>query len=107
MNKEKIITQLVETLNSPFISALSDPVRIDIMKVLLTEGALDVNSIADFFQQDRSVISRHLSKLKMANIVLANKDGRHTFYSVNGKYLIAQVDTISKLFKSCYKKGCC
>jgi predicted transcriptional regulator len=49
MNKEKIITQLVETLNSPFISALSDPVRIDIMKVLLTEGALDVNSIADFF----------------------------------------------------------
>lgn len=52
---------------------------------------------------DFSVVSRHLSQLKNAGVIEANKKGREVYYSLNAKELSQFFKELSNYFASCEK----
>jgi len=64
------------------IRALSDPTRREILRALRT-GDLTSGEIASRFPMTAASVSHHLSVLKDADLVQAERDGRNVVYSLN------------------------
>ncbi|MGD6834881.1 autorepressor SdpR family transcription factor [Sutcliffiella halmapala] len=62
--------------------ALSDENRRRILDIL-RDRDLTVGEIADHFEMSMPGISQHLSVLKNANLVFAEKKGQYVYYSLN------------------------
>ena len=62
--------------------ALSDATRREILR-LLREGDLTAGSIAENFSMSKPSISHHLSVLKNAELVSAERRGQEIVYSLN------------------------
>ena len=62
--------------------ALSDPTRREILE-LLRAGPRTSGEIADKFSTSWATISRHLSVLKDAGLILAERNGQHVVYELN------------------------
>ena len=65
-----------------FFKAVSDPTRIQIMK-LLTKTEMCVSDICTHFKMKQPSISHHLNILKNAQIVRSRKEGKEVYYSLN------------------------
>jgi DNA-binding transcriptional ArsR family regulator len=98
--RERAAARIVELLDSPLLSALAEPARLDVMRVLLVHGAGDIASIATHLPQDRSVISRHLKTLQDAGIVRSHRDGRRVIYEIDGTRFIGALEGIVSEAKS-------
>ena len=61
---------------------LADPTRRDILE-LLRSGARTSGEIADAFPTSWATISRHLSVLRDADLILAERQGQHVVYELN------------------------
>jgi DNA-binding transcriptional ArsR family regulator len=62
--------------------ALSDETRRQILK-LLQDGDMTAGAIADNFAMSKPSISHHLSALKQADLVTAERHGQEIVYSLN------------------------
>ena len=62
--------------------ALSDPTRREILE-LLRSGPRTSGEIAAKFTTSWATISRHLSVLKDAELILVERDGQHMIYELN------------------------
>ncbi|NEO52903.1 MAG: winged helix-turn-helix transcriptional regulator [Okeania sp. SIO3B5] len=78
--------------------ALSDPLRIKILELLLKQE-LCVCDICDRLQVSQSKLSFHLKNLKEASLVKSRQDGRWIYYSLN----LSQFENLEK-YLSEYKK---
>jgi ArsR family transcriptional regulator len=81
--------------------ALSDPYRIKIMQAIKEEGDwLQCQAITQMFNLAQSTISHHISQLVDADLLHAEKDGRHARYKINkevfGDYVSYLKDFTSK-----------
>lgn len=92
--------KLAELLDTPFLRALAEPARLEVLKILLVQGSGDVASIADKLPQDRSVVSRHLRTLEEAGIVRSTWQGRHRIYEIDGRTLVDRFDSLSTEVRS-------
>ena len=80
--------------------ALSDPIRLQILKKLYSEESVCVCKLVDMFDISQSKLSYHLKKLLSANLIDKTSQGKWNYYSVN-KDSISRVltyDVIQKLF---------
>lgn len=80
--------------------ALSDPIRLQILKKLYTEESVCVCKLVDLFDISQSKLSYHLKMLLSANLISKTSIGKWNYYSVN-KYSISRVltyEVIQKLF---------
>lgn len=89
-----IAAEVKAILDTDFFTALCEPVRVDIIRRLITVGASDVKTIAQGMSQDRSVVSRHLATLERAGITASRKSGRRVEYDINGPDVVAKVSQI-------------
>ena len=80
------------TLDSELFQTLSEPIRIELLKVLAVKGPLDITTVASGFPQDRSVISRHLKMMESAGILVVVKEGRKSLYRVNGAAFLEKLE---------------
>lgn len=72
--------------------ALSDPYRIRIMKAVKDEKDwLQCQAISAMFNLAQSTISHHINQLVDADLLHAEKDGRHARYKVNKQVFSAYV----------------
>jgi DNA-binding transcriptional ArsR family regulator len=62
--------------------ALSDPTRREILR-LLRQGELTAGAIADNFAMSKPSVSHHLSTLKAAGLVFAERRGQEIVYSID------------------------
>lgn len=87
--------------NIDFIfKALSDPIRIKILKKLYSDESVCVCELTDIFDISQSKLSYHLKLLLSANLINKTSKGKWNFYSVN-KDTISRVltyEVIQKLF---------
>lgn len=87
--------------NIDFIfKALSDPIRIKILKKLYSAESVCVCELTDIFDISQSKLSYHLKLLLSANLINKTSKGKWNFYSVN-KDTISRVltyEVIQKLF---------
>lgn len=91
-------------MNSELVfKALADPNRIKILNKLCSKDcACNVGEVACCCTVDLSVVSRHLSILKNAGIISAEKRGKQVFYRVNRKEVAALLrQTADNIEKTC------
>ena len=63
-------------------SALADPTRRRILTLLKNQD-MNAGEIAEHFNMTKPSISHHLSQLKQADLVRAEKHGQNIIYSLN------------------------
>ena len=68
------------------LKALSDPIRREILH-LLKSGRLSAGEITDHFPVTAASISRHLSVLKEADLILDTREGKFIYYELNASVL--------------------
>ncbi len=94
MSKNKcVLTENFKKLTSLF-KALGEPNRLTIFNQICSTSAsgckqTNVNEIKDCCDVDLSVVSRHLTVLKDAGVLSAEKKGKEVLYSLNGPELAA------------------
>lgn len=86
--------QCVAVFDTGFFKALCEPARIAVLRELILLGRADIAAIADRLPQDRSVIARHLRQLATAQIVRAQKEGRHVFYEIDAHTIAGRLEGI-------------
>lgn len=67
--------------------ALSDATRRAILEYLVREGEQSVHALTAVSGVSQPMVSRHLGKLKRANLVTARRAGRETYYTARAKGL--------------------
>jgi DNA-binding transcriptional ArsR family regulator len=82
-------------LDSGLFRALCEPVRVDLVRLLIERGRSDVSALSAELPQDLSVISRHLAVLHRAGLVRREKEGRHVFFELDGPALVERLDGIA------------
>ncbi|MBI5835255.1 MAG: winged helix-turn-helix transcriptional regulator [Armatimonadetes bacterium] len=85
-----------------FFKALCEPTRLRILAVLLEAGApRAVSDIAQGFDVDVSVVSRHLAMLRDQRILTATRQGREIYYSVDHAHLVAALRDFAAAIEVC------
>lgn len=98
--------ELVKILDTSFLRAITEPARLEVLKVMLLSGGGDVSSIAEHLPQDRSVISRHLQALEDAGIVRSEWQGRHRQYRIDGSGFVNGFEAIAEKVRA-LTRICC
>ena len=75
--------------------AVADPTRRKLLRMLADVEELPLHEITVHFQMGRTAVSKHLSILKDANLVIARKVGRETRYRLNATPLKEVQDWVS------------
>ncbi len=81
---------------SELLKVLGHPVRLCIVRGLINEGENNVSYMQGCLDLPQSTISQHLSKLKAAGIIEAERKGTEVFYRVSNK---DAVDVVKAIFK--------
>ena len=68
------------------MKALSDKTRRDIL-TLLKQGRKSAGEIAEAFPVTGAAISRHLSVLKVADLIRDEREGKYIYYELNASVL--------------------
>ncbi len=75
--------------------AVADPTRRKLLRMLADVEELPLHEITVHFQMGRTAVSKHLSILKDADLVIARKVGRETRYRLNAAPLKEIQDWVS------------
>ncbi len=76
-----------------FFKCLSDPTRLDILKIILERQNVCVCEITEILQLSQPKISRHLALLRNLSILLDERKGQWVYYRLN-PYLPEWVNSI-------------
>lgn len=107
LNEEQCLQKIDELFDIVLFKVLSEPIRVDILKLLAIKISSDVNGITEHFNKDQSVISRHLKLMHESGILNAEKVSRHTIYSINGRELLDKFESITSLVRELVDTGNC
>lgn len=66
-----------------FFKCLSDPTRLDILKIILEKQNVCVCEITEILQLSQPKISRHLALLRNLSILLDERKGQWVYYRLN------------------------
>lgn len=92
--KTNAVAALAETLDANFFKAIAEPVRQQIVLILLQEGRSNIQEVAQHLVQDRSVVSRHLAFLEQAGFVRSHRIQRFTEYELDGPAVITKLEAL-------------
>lgn len=81
-------------LDSTCRRALTEPARLELLKLLLMRGSANLGTLAGSPPQDRSVISRHLTVLHQAGTVRTERKGRERTYIIGGPAIFRAFERI-------------
>lgn len=70
-----------------YCKALGHPVRIKLLRILISKGECISGDLADQFSLAQSTVSEHLRILKEVGLVQGSIDGPRRCYCVNGEAL--------------------
>lgn len=65
------------------LSALSQPIRLQLATMLLRQGELCVHHLTRAIGAEQPLVSRHLGILRRSGLVACRRDGRWVYYRVN------------------------
>jgi len=78
--------------------ALADPTRREILE-MLRKGPRTSGEIAESFSTTWATVSRHLSVLRDADLIIAERDGQHVTYELNTTVFQDVVEHLIKWLK--------
>ena len=80
METENEITKIRK--KATLLKALSNPVRLCIVKELLERGSCNVTSMQNCLQLSQSTVSQHLGRLRDMGIIVSERKGTEVHYSL-------------------------
>ncbi|OJD76481.1 MULTISPECIES: ArsR/SmtB family transcription factor [Bacillus cereus group] len=80
--------------NAEVLKILAHPVRIKILKELITRGACNVTQIVDILGIPQSTVSQHLSKMKSQKLIMSDRKGLEIYYSSQNKTINSIVEIL-------------
>ncbi|PEC18919.1 ArsR/SmtB family transcription factor [Bacillus cereus] len=83
--------------NAEVLKALAHPIRIKILKELITRGACNVTQIVDILDIPQSTVSQHLSKMKSQKLIMSDRKGLEVYYSAQNKTINSIVEMLLDL----------
>ncbi|MFL0492528.1 ArsR/SmtB family transcription factor [Bacillus sp. 179-I 2A5 NHS] len=83
--------------NAEVLKALAHPIRIKILKELITRGACNVTQIVDILGIPQSTVSQHLSKMKSQKLIMSDRKGLQIYYSAQNKTINSIVEMLLDL----------
>jgi ArsR family transcriptional regulator, arsenate/arsenite/antimonite-responsive transcriptional repressor len=86
----------VSNLRIKILSALSDPIRLQLLEYL-SGGERCVCEILPAFQRSQSTISKHLNILYEADILERKVDGKRTIYSIKDPMVLDIIRMVDSL----------
>lgn len=84
---------LIEELEAKMFKALAHPVRLRVVKELMTEGVC-VCDLKSSFQLRQSNLSQHLKILKDAGIVTVQREGLKVCYKLENPEVLKLIDIV-------------
>lgn len=93
-SKARSVKDLAGALDTAFFKAIAEPVRQQIVMILLQQGRSNIQDVAGHLVQDRSVVSRHLAFLEKAGMVRSSKIQRFTEYELDGPAIIEKLERL-------------
>ncbi|TKC14944.1 ArsR/SmtB family transcription factor [Robertmurraya kyonggiensis] len=75
--------------------AIADPTRRKLIRLLANADELPLHELTDQFQMGRTAVSKHLTILREASLVIDRKVGRETRYRLNAAPLQEVKDWLS------------
>ena len=78
------------------LKIISHPVRLEVLELLETEEPLDVTTIRERLEVEveQSMLSHHLSKMKVNGILSSEKKGKFIYYSIAERRVLKIFDCI-------------
>lgn len=104
--KSQTTKTLLQLLDVDFFKALSDPVRLEILRFLLVQGRADISTVAEAIARDRSVLSRHLHLMAEAGLLKTEKVARNTYFELNGSGIKDRLEGLCEEFSKALKNCC-
>ncbi|MCU5181913.1 ArsR/SmtB family transcription factor [Bacillus toyonensis] len=80
--------------NAEILKTLAHPMRITILKELITRGTCNVNQLVDILGIPQSTVSQHLSKMKSQKLIMNVRRGLEVYYSAPNKQVNAIVELL-------------
>ncbi|PEB52238.1 transcriptional regulator [Bacillus pseudomycoides] len=99
-NRENILEQF--RLTTPIFQALGDINRQQIIMVLLKSDSLNVNQITENMSISRPAVSHHLKILKQAGLIIPNKNGKETYYSLSTNEFLKHIKELVSAIEAGY-----
>ena len=78
------------------LKVMAHPIRLRIVKNLIDNGPANVGSMQEKFHIPQPTVSSHLSKLRRAGILIANRNGTEIYYKVENKFILRLAKTLFK-----------
>lgn len=102
----KYCCSLAKLLDADLFRALSDPNRLQIIGKLADccNMTKTVSEVASGFKTDVSVVSRHLSILRSAGILTADRQGKEVFYTLEADSLSKNLRQLADALDACCQK---
>jgi DNA-binding transcriptional ArsR family regulator len=72
---------------------LSSPARLH-LAWLMAHETFDVGTLAGRVGLSIATTSQHLGKLRLAGVISARREGRHTYYAVDDPHVLAMIEQI-------------
>jgi ArsR family transcriptional regulator, arsenate/arsenite/antimonite-responsive transcriptional repressor len=91
---------------SKSLTAMGNPIRIEIVFLVGMQGPLNVGQIADHFKISRPAVSNHLRVLREAQILNAEKMGQEVYYSLNHDFIEETLTVILDMVRSSRTHSC-
>lgn len=99
MTRAQAADACLDILDTTFFVALCEPVRVELIRALVLKGRSDIQTIAEGFSQDRSVIARHLQVLARAGLVRSEKVGRHQYFELDGPAIVTRMEMMTSAIR--------
>lgn len=87
--------------SAEILRALAHPLRLKIMAYIDKQRQTNVNSIYNTLKLEQSITSQHLRILRNANIVIARRDGKFIYYTLD----YDRIDKVNELLKTFFGKN--
>ncbi|MGX7350099.1 ArsR/SmtB family transcription factor [Dolosicoccus paucivorans] len=94
MQKIDVNSQLIQKHVS-VIKVLSHPIRFSIALFLYRNGKMNVGAIQEGLDLPQSTVSQHISKMREAGIVKADRQGTKIYYTLSNDIAIKVLQTLS------------
>jgi len=81
--------------SAQILRALTHPLRMKILHYIDQEQTVNVNKIYNTLKLEQSITSQHLKILRLNDLVIARKDGKCMYYSLNYDRIAMTVKAIN------------
>jgi ArsR family transcriptional regulator len=93
INNEKL------QLSSEILRALAHPLRLKILEFIDQNEQINVNKIYNTLKLEQSITSQHLRILRLAGLVVTQRDGKFIHYSIDYNKIDNTVNAINSFLQ--------